>query len=441
MRLPAKPPSIHDLMQDISTEKLTRAGVTVRPHLRDRYLHWDELRRLDRPEGLSHEEWWLAIKLGRLFSARDLPFRDVEGRPFTFSMPDGALESLHRIDQMLAGEISTSETITNPERSKRYVVSSLIEEAITSSQLEGASTSRQVAKEMLRSGRQPRDKSERMIFNNYLVMSFVRDHQEKDLTLDLIRQLHEILTEGTLDDTKDAGRRQLPGEGRVEVWGPEGELLDTPPPADQLVDRLHALCTFANGEKTEGFLHPVVRAIVVHFWLAYDHPFVDGNGRTARALFYWPILRQGYWLAEFLTISSSLRAAPARYIRSFLYTETDERDLTHFILYQLEVIVRAIDELESYLERKTAEVVQTERLIRSSAELNHRQVALLSHAVRHPGTPYTFKSHGRSHNVVHQTARTDLLALERLGLLTRRKVGRATTFLAPEDLDERLGAL
>jgi Fic family protein len=120
------------------------------------------------------------------------------------------------------------------------------------------------------------------------------------------------------------------------------------------------------------------------------------------------MLSQGYWPAEFLTISSILTKAPVQYAKSFLYTETDDNDLTYFITYQLRIIIRAINALEGYLQRKTAEVRRTEKLIKQLATLNHRQTALLNHALRHPDHPYTVKSHSTSHRIAIQTARTDL---------------------------------
>jgi Fic family protein len=72
---------------------------------------------------------------------------------------------------------------------------------------------------------------------------------------------------------------------------------------------------------------------------------------------------QGYWLAEYLTISKILQEARVKYDRSFLYTETDELDVTYFIMYQLRVLMAAINELEGYLTRKMAEVKRTEDLI------------------------------------------------------------------------------
>ena len=252
-------------------------------------------------------------------------------------------------------------------------------------------------------------------------------------------ELHRLVTDGTLERPEMAGRTQLPGEDRIKVLDrATGTILHEPPPAEQLPERLRKMCEFANGGRLDTFLHPVIRAIIVHFWLAYDHPFDDGNGRTARALFYWSMLSQGYWLAEFLTISSILTKAPVQYARSFLYTETDDNDLTYFIMYQLQVIMRAINGLEGYLKRKMAEVKRTEKLIKQLGALNHRQTALLNHALRHPDHPYTVKSHSLSHNIVSQTARTDLEGLVERGLLEKQRVGKGYTFYPTEDLSDKL---
>ena len=187
-------------------------------------------------------------------------------------------------------------------------------------------------------------------------------------------------------------------------------------------------------------MHPVVRAIILHFWLAYDHPFVDGNGRTARALFYWSMLRQGYWLFEFISISHILRQAPAKYARAFLYAETDDNDLTYFVVHQADVIHRAICALHEYVGKKAEEVKQSERMLRAWGHLNHRQTALLAHAMRHPGATYTVWGHQNSHMVVNQTARQDLLGLVAKGLLEQGKRGKARVFWPPVDLRKRIEA-
>jgi Fic family protein len=345
---------------------------------------------------------------------------------------------LHAIDRDASGRIAVPDSITNPQTRDRYIQSSLIEEAITSSQLEGAATTRERAQQMIRSGRRPTDKSERMILNNYRAMQLISGFKDRPLSRELVCEIHATITADTLQEGLAPPYFRVPGDGIAVYDDRDNTLLHTPPFAGEIPERMSAMCAFANGAKLPNFLHPVLRAIILHFWLAFDHPFVDGNGRTARALFYWSMLSQGFWLTEFLSISSILRAAPSKYGRSFLYSETDENDLTYFILYQLSVIVRSIAELHEYLARKTTEIRKTEQLIRTSITLNHRQIAVLGHALRHPGERYTIESHRTSHGVTYQTARTDLLDLAKKGLFSKTRSGRAFVFHPAPDLHERL---
>jgi Fic family protein len=405
------------------------------------YVHWDKLRHLQPPNGLTPQEWWLLIKWGRQSSQRVIPLTDPDGRHFAYCVPDVVARRLHYVDQRCAGEVAMYEVVTADAHAReRYLVNSLMEEAIRSSQLEGATTTRRVAKELLRTGRAPKDRSERMILNNYRALHYMRDEMPAKLTPEAIVELQRILTDGTLDNPDAAGRLQRPDEERIAVVGRiDGTVLHTPPPAEQLPGRLRALCDFANeGESPERFIHPVLRAILLHFWLAYDHPFEDGNGRTARALFYWYMRTHGYWLVEYLSISRILRHAPGQYTRSFVLTETDERDTTYFIAYQLDVIERAVEQLHDYLRQKIKDVRDVEEMLKNSSQFNHRQFALLANALRVPDATYTFQTHAASHGVTHETARTDLLALVEMGFLEQRRQGRRYTFTPPTDLAEQL---
>jgi Fic family protein len=442
VRLPQRAPTFEELLsrEDLVHELGRIVAAIAEPDPHGRYAHWDDVRREPPPEGLSREARWLGLKFRRGSVARALPLRSTEGRPLTICLTDTILETLHWIDQHGAGEILISEGVTDPGQRQRYLVSSLMEESIASSQLEGASVTRKVAREMLRTGRSPRDKVERMILNNFRAMSRLRDMALEPLTRDMILELHRILTDGTLDDPGAAGRIQRSGEDRVRVVDPDDQVVHVPPPAEELGARLDSLVRFANGETPASFLHPVVRAIALHFWLAYDHPFEDGNGRTARALFYWAMLRSGYWILEYLSISSLLVKAPAQYARAFQHTETDEFDGTYFVLHQLRVVRLAVDALIAYLRRKMAETRETLRLLPRTS-LNHRQVALLAHALRHPDAEYTIRSHATSHGVVNQSARTDLIDLQRRGLVERRTAGRAFHFYPAADLAARLDGL
>ena len=445
MNLPQSPPKFEDLMAEVPPERI----IQLASHMRTGagyYLHWDKVRHRPPPEDFSHREWWLALKISRINALKPISLKDKEGRPFQFAVPEGVLQELHKIDLGTGGLVSVPsvpsvpEPIVNPQTRDRYLVRSLMEEAITSSQLEGAATTRKVAKDMIRTGRRPRDTSEQMILNNYLTMQHIRELKSSALSPELVLEIHRLITTGTLEEPSAAGRFRRPDEPRV-VGDDSGQVFHDPPPASELAERMNAMCAFANGETQAHFIHPAVRAIILHFWLAYDHPFVDGNGRTARALFYWSMLRSGYWIFEFISISTILRKAPVQYGRSFLYTETDDNDLTYFLVAQTEVISQAISELHRYIERKAAQLRQAEQDIQALALFNHRQVALIRHALSNPGQRYTIASHQQSHAVVHQTARTDLLDLVERGVLEMVKKGRPMIFAAPTDVAERLAAL
>ena len=444
MKRPRSPLPIEKLL-DKHRDRLPAilAQHAFHPTVDGRYLHWDALRRLDPPGDLSGEEWWTGIKLSRHGLSRQIALRDARGRPFHFMLPDRVQEALHHIDSNAGGRLGTPDTVADPRTRNRFIVNALIQEAITSSQLEGASTTRAAAARMIRAGRRPRDHGERMILNNYRAMRTVRAMKDSPLTARAILDLHVTLTADTLRDPAAAGRLQRPEDERVEVCDADEQVLHLPPPAAQLSDRLNAMVRFANGDTDDGaFVHPVVRAIMLHFWLAFDHPFEDGNGRTARALFYWSMLHHGYRLFEFISISRFLNEAPAQYARAFLHAETDGNDLTYFIAHQVDVIRRAIDALDEYLETRARQVRRVERVLRRSTDLNHRQLALLAHALRHPDAEYTTRSHRTSHDVAYATARADLFRLEALGLLDRRRVGRkAHVFRAPADVETRLEAL
>lgn len=441
MKIPMSPPDVASVMESADIGKKVREMMGIGPMPDGRYLHWDELRHRAPPSNLTLEEWWVGVKLARIAALKPVPLRDKGGVPFQYMLPNAVLRLLHVIDQNAGGGIQLTEEVTTSGTRDRYIINSLIEESITSSQLEGASTTADVAREMIRSGRPPIDNSERMILNNFVAMRFVQENRDQPLTPALVFELHRLVTDGTLEQGGKAGELRT-DEDDIVVSDPYGNTLHTPPIAGELPARLAAMCRFANDRSTDGgvFIHPVVRAIILHFWLAYDHPFVDGNGRTARALFYWSMLSDRYWLAEFISISRILKEAPGQYGRAFLFTETDDNDLTYFVLYQLRVIERAIEDLKAYLRRKMAEIREVQALLKRSADLNHRQLALLGHALRHPGRQYTVRSHQTSHGISTGTARTDLLDLAERRLLHKSKAGRAFAFRAPPDLGSRLNA-
>ncbi|MEQ8964469.1 MAG: Fic family protein [Azospirillaceae bacterium] len=411
---------------------------------RGRYLSWDEARRRRPPDGLTAEEWWAGMRMSRRAASIALPLFDKSGSPFAVCEPEPVRRLLHWLDLRAGGSIGAPSLVTTEETRKRYLISSLIEEAFSSSVLEGAATTRRAAKEMIREGRKPRSRDEIMVLNNYHAMEFVRGLRDDPLSVPAILRLHEIVTRDTLDDPAKAGRLRHDDDDVKIVDDRDGTVLHVPPASEELEERLDALCIFANAEADSApFIHPIVRAILIHFMIGYDHPFVDGNGRMARALFYWSMARSGYWLAEYLSISRVIKKHPARYGTAYLNTETDGGDTTYFVINQLDVVAEALSGLYAYLEEKSRESQDIEALLQRSEyrdSFNHRQARLLHFGVTHPGAQVTIKEHAAYHGVSYLTARSDLDALAAAGLLEKRRLGRTNIFRAPTDLADRIVA-
>jgi Fic family protein len=407
-----------------------------------KYLHWNELRHREPPEGLTTEMWWWLTKYNRSLLARPLPLVGMSGVPLTYTAVQPLEQALHEFDRDLAGNIDLPDVGIGGRDRTKFIRQSLEEESIMSSLIEGAATTREEARELLRTERPPRSKGERMVLNNFRTMERIVESRQQPLTPGMVCELHRLVTEGTMENPDAAGRLRNARETWVVVEDMEGQILHQPPPADELPARLQQLCAFANDAPGDGeWVHPIVRAIALHFMIGHDHPFVDGNGRTARALFYWSMLRSGYWLCEYLSISEQIIKSYARYGRAYLHTETDQNDLTYFLLFHTRVLREAVDALQHHITRKAAEIQQADQSLSSSHNhLNGRQRHLLSHALRNPATAYTFTSHAGRERISSVTARKDLLGLEEAGLLIKSKRGRAFVFTVPSDLERRMKA-
>lgn len=356
MKVPVDPPKLSQVFEEVA-----RAGMLMDVYMgkfssevNDDYIHWDKLRHKTPPMGLTSRTWWAAIKFARLTLKQDLAIKDKQGQSFSVSINSRLLKSLHYIDLDAAGATRKSKGFG---KSGRRFIRSLIEESIASSQLEGATTRCAVAKEMLITGRLPNDQSERMIYNNYLAMKLVRERGKRRFTVDEVLELHALLTAGTMESEGDCGRLRDADDNVLIFDRGSDTVLHTPPPAREVRERLERLCEFANGQNEDPFIHPVVRAIAIHFQIGYDHPFCDGNGRTARVLFYWSMMNSGYWLNEYPSISGVLRKSQGDYMRAYLYTEYDDSDLTYFISQQLAAIEQSIVECAAMSEVQPAHPV------------------------------------------------------------------------------------
>ncbi|SMB87535.1 Fic family protein [Pasteurella testudinis DSM 23072] len=436
-----KPKPLHELtelLKSTDIEDLIAFSNFNATDEKGRYLHWDKFRRIYTK---NTELSWLATKMSRSSLMSRISIGNTK---FSFCVPSSLQSLLHYIDKNSGGSVGASNLtgLSKPEQNHFLLKSLIMEEAITSAQLEGAVTIRKAAKEMLETERAPKTKDEMMILNNYRLMQKAIMLKNEPLSIETILSLHRTATHNAIENNAVSG--EFRADDEIYIADYDGNNIYQPPAHNEIAALMNDFCHFANSDHSGEeslFIHPVIKAIILHFLIGYIHPFGDGNGRTARALFYWFMLKNGYWLFEYISISRLLKNAARAYAKAYIYIETDDLDMTYFLYYQAETIKRAIVDLEKYINDKQSrfkEFIAVISRYTDKATLNHRQIQILQKAVKETGHIFTAKEISNEYGISENTARKDLNALLNLKLFGSLKAGQTIGYISPNDLIERL---
>lgn len=433
-----QPPKVNnkELMEAlVGLRSLSEEMASLVQTINDSYDYWNKVRYKILPQGYTPLDLWRFVVADRQRSDIEV-WKDYH---IHFGLTNMMQQQCHQFDMNFGGSWGMTSLIPE-EHKERYLVSSLMEEAISSSQMEGAATTRKVAKDMLRKHISPKDKSQQMIVNNYQTIQFIVEHKQEPLTKEMLLHVHHLMTNNTLENAEDAGKFRQNDDVVVEN-AITHDIVHTPPSYKDIPKFVDDLCQFFNERQHVPFIHPIIKGIIVHFMMAYMHPFVDGNGRTSRALFYWYMLKQGYWLTEYLSISRIIYRSKKSYEKSFLYAEADGMDIGYFIAYNLRVLQLAFKEFQSYLQRKIEERKAASAYLNIPG-INERQAEIIKMYADNPKEMFTVKDFQARFQVTPTTVKSDLSHLIEMGLVRQiplNKVKRG--YMKGELFDEKISDL
>lgn len=400
-----------------------------------KYIYWDKFKHKILPSELTAEEVWLLVRTYRDITSIETPIRSIDGDHFKWVHLPYIDEKLHELDMLAGGGLFPRSKIPMGNK-ELYISRGVIEEAIASSQLEGAHTTRAAAKKLILENSKPKNKSEQMILNNYQAMiSLEEEFKTRSLSREMLFELHSILTDKTLDISEQ--KRFRKNDDEIVVQGMIGAQIYTthmPPDESFLNKEIDNLIEYANDDLKGSFVHPIIKAIFIHFWIGYLHPFTDGNGRLARALFYWYLLKKGYWTFAYIPISTVIKKSPAQYAMAYIYTEQDNNDLTYFFDYHLSKITQAMTDFNHYIEKQLDQNQKVEKLISDEVPLNDRQKQLVFYYISEKNASTTTTSHSTVNDVSRQTAMKDLKTLEILDLIKPSREGKYIRYYATDKL-------
>ncbi len=399
--------------------------------INDEYLYWDKLKY--KSKEYAPEDFWMAIKFHRNLRSNKVEFYKYH---FKFHITDFILKSLHHFDLNIGGSLGSNIGIAETDKTK-FMISSIMEEAISSSQMEGANTTRKKAKEMIQKELKPKNKSEQMIMNNYETIQYIIQHKNDDLSKEKLLYLHSLISKSTLGKSEEEGKFRDNNDIYVINYS-NSEVIHTPPEFNELEQLISSLSDFFNVDNEKNFIHPIIKGIIIHFMIGWIHPFTDGNGRTARAIFYWYMLKKGYWLTEYLSISRIIKDTKNQYEKAFIYTEIDENDLSYFITYHIKTMEKAFEALKDYIGQKQKEVIQASKFIKIP-NVNDRQAQILKIINDDADRVLNAKEIENRFRISSFTARQDLNNLASLGFLEIVKVNKIKhNFIKSKDFDKNL---
>lgn len=382
----------------------------------DRYLPREEIiHRL--PLSLPITKFWPELQEERKKMSIELPLLSQNGTPFWFVINKtienqcDAIAQYAREDFLFDGTVF--ETMAND---------AVLDEAVCSSIIEGAFTSKKEAAVLIRGNRDPKNKSEQMVRNNYDALTYVLEHLEESITEEMILKIAKIVT-------RSAAEVQVTGyrTNQVYVSGQNGPVY-TPPEASKVPGMMRMLIDFIQNNE----LHPVLKACIAHFYFVYIHPFGDGNGRTARALSLMMLLQSGYDFFRYFSISDIVAKERSKYYHAMHNVENSDNDMTYFIDCYSSMLARTIRRMEDHLFRHVFADHIVSRLS-TEGKLNERQLKGAKWLMETGQSGITVETWKKKYKVATETARRDLLLLCECGVLSRTTEGRKAVFRINND--------
>ncbi len=383
-------------------------------YTQERYVPLEDIRYRLEKLGISAGDWPKVKKKVQTFrkmGAIPFFFNSLD-KKFWYFPSDSINRKLHKVESV--GNRLYDLIENHNSFKKEFFTNATIEEAITSAIYEGANTTRAKAKALIASNEKPKNRDEFMLINNYETMKWIKENTKHPITNALVLKIHETVSANTLegDDVSFCGKFR---NDSVYIGNHEG-VLHT-----KIEESLKEAINLTTNNPR--FLHALIKGILLHYFIAYIHPFFDGNGRTARTFFYVQAIKNNLKFVELLSISADLKEHGKRYEKSFDLVKEHEHDMTFFIDFCLDSLITAIAKVERKIDylRSIADFIETEGL-------NKNQVSLLQRMAINKFSTISIEKHAENISKSREIARQELKDLTEKGFLREIKLGKKHTY-------------
>ncbi|GAB3419671.1 Fic family protein [Niabella aquatica] len=387
-------------------------------NLNNNYVHWDKFKDMPLPvEGLREDIWQQVTGEREQGFTRRLPIGDSVIKWWISNTME---VQLHRLDIDLAGG-RDMEVLQESKHVHRHQTNALLDESIASAQLAGAVVSKKAAREMLLKKRSPQNVNEQICINIYRSLQLAFSKKEEPLTEALLLQLHQALTKDTI---KLKGIGQYRTNNKVDFSSVDTSAGYKPVDSRLVAPLMETVLGIYNDDVAPFFIHPLVKACIIHYLVVTIRPFKDANGRMARLLVQLYLLKKKYWVAAFISPSNIISKFNLQYHRSIVQSQTDANNTGYFIQFYIQSIQMAYKSLRDFTLRITREKAGSG--MNKLPGYNERQTVVLQWLKEDREKVVTIRELRSMYGVSKETARTDLTALVNKGWIKYYHINKKT---------------
>jgi len=264
-----------------------------------------------------------------------------------------------------------------------------------------------------------KDKQE--VLNYFEALEYLDKLKEKELTNADILKLHKIITKDTLEYPEDEGKYRYGNKYVIVGNKHTGEITFKPPPTKEVPALMNNLIKWLNQDHKN--INPVIQAGVIHYEFVRIHPFIDGNGRTSRALATLILIRRGFDTKRFFALDDFYNSNRPRYYKILKKIDPETLDLTEWLDYFCEGVAVSIKAVKDKIMLLTGgKSGKGKQLV-----IDDRQIKIVEYIKKQGKT--TNKEIQDLLNTSNKTAYNLLINLLDAGVIKKVGQGRATIYV------------
>ena len=299
-----------------------------------------------------------------------------------------------------------------------YGIKAAEDEIIATSAIESIDFSRDSVRNILK-GMAPNDEQENRILGIKKGLEFIADTSNK-INEENLFKLYMMSAGDFVSEDDKLIEGNLYRHDTVYVVGED--VAHSGVDFRKVPEFMKLLIDFINAEDD---IDDLIKATIIHFYIAYVHPYFDGNGRTARLVHLWFLIQKGYQSALFIPFSSQIEKSRKAYYDAFTAVEENKKlsgkiDVTPFVLYFINNVYNKMNEGTADIDTLTAfdEAVKEGKITEKETKL--WKFVLSFYGNDEFSTKQLEKDFG---DAAYATIRSFVLKFEKLGLLSSVKYG------------------